>query len=77
MNKSPKSKKGSSAMVIISTIGDTTWRMFIPSIGCTILGVMADRQFDTKPWFTITGVSIGVIIAAYLVHKQIVKVQKN
>ena len=27
------------ARVLLGTIGDTTWRMFVPSIGFTLLGV--------------------------------------
>ena len=38
---------------ILATIGDTTWRMFVPSVGFTLLGVWADVQLDTKPWLMV------------------------
>ena len=59
------------ARVLLGTIGDTTWRMFVPSVGFTILGVWADVQLDTKPWLMVVGIVVGFTGAALLVKKQI------
>lgn len=57
--------------VILATIGDTTWRMFVPSVGCTLLGVWLDSMLSTKPWLMVVGIIFGVAAAAMLVHRQI------
>ena len=57
--------------VILATIGDTTWRMFVPTIGFTLLGVWLDGSFDTKPWLMFGGIIIGFLGAFLLVKKQI------
>ena len=57
--------------IILATIGDTTWRMFVPSVGFTLLGVWLDGQFDTKPWLMVSGIFIGVLGSFLLVKKQI------
>ena len=57
--------------VLLMTIGDTTWRMFVPSVGFTLLGVWADAQLDTKPWLMVVGIVVGCTGAALLVKKQI------
>ena len=56
---------------ILATIGDTTWRMFVPSIGFTLLGVWGDTVFATKPWLMIGGVVFGFVMAGVLVKRQI------
>jgi F0F1-type ATP synthase assembly protein I len=32
---------------------------------------LADRQFGTKPWFTLCGVVIGFVFATMLVKRQL------
>ena len=59
------------ARVLLGTIGDTTWRMFVPSIGFTLLGVWGDNVFATKPWLMICGVVFGFVMAGVLVKRQI------
>ena len=59
------------ARVLLGTIGDTTWRMFVPSVGFTLLGVWADLQLGTKPWLMVVGIVVGCTGAALLVKKQI------
>ncbi len=61
----------SSAMRLIF---ETTLRLAVPAIGGTILGVWADNAFDTKPWLTVIGVTLGAAAAVWLVAKQIKKV---
>ena len=59
------------ARVLLGTIGDTTWRMFVPSIGFTLLGVWGDTIFATKPWLMICGVVFGFVMAGVRVKRQI------
>lgn len=56
---------------LLSTIGDTTWRMFVPSVGFTLLGVWLDGHFGTKPWLMFIGIAIGFCGAYLLVKKQL------
>lgn len=69
--KSQKSAEPEALGVILATIGDTTWRMFVPSVGLTLLGVWADGHFQTKPWLMIIGIVLGFFGAFLLVKKQI------
>ncbi len=71
-NKSVPSRTQKSTVILLFTIAaDTTWRMFVPIIGGTALGVWADNTYASKPWVTIIGVSIGVVIATLLVRNQL------
>lgn len=38
-DETPAPPSLSTVTLLLRTIGDTTWRMFIPTIGMTILGV--------------------------------------
>ena len=77
-NDTPAEVSSSKIMrLMFATIADTTWRLFVPSIGGTVLGLWIDNTFDTKPWFTILGVSLGSIAAFMLVYAQIKQVQNS
>ncbi len=67
----------SSASLLLGTIGDTTWRMFVPTIGLTLLGLYIDTQLVTKPWLTITGIILGTVMATVLVKQQLRNVTKS
>lgn len=67
----PTPTKSSPVVLLLGTIADTTWRMFVPLIGLTILGVMGDNSFHTKPWCTTLGIVLGAIIATLLVLRQL------
>lgn len=60
----------SPAILLLVTIADTTWRMFVPTIGGVLVGVGLDYLFNTKPLLTITMVIIGSLISALLVAIQ-------
>lgn len=66
-----KSTEVETVSVLLGTIGDTTWRMFVPSVGLTLLGVWADGHFDTRPWLMIIGIVLGFAGAFLLVKKQV------
>lgn len=58
-------------MYLLWTIADTTWRLFIPSVGLLLVGVWLDQMYATKPWFMIAGLVIGVAVAFWLVKLQL------
>jgi hypothetical protein len=64
-----------SSTVILLTLMDTTWRMFVPSIGLTFLGLWLDGKWDTAPWLMLTGSIVGLAIAAMAVKFQLKKLK--
>lgn len=66
-----------STVILMLTIADTTWRLFVPSVGLTLLGLVLDKQFGTKPWLMIAGIVLGVALAVLLVRLQLKKVNKT
>jgi len=56
---------------IMGTLADTTWRMFVPTIGLTTLGFTIDKTYGTKPWLMIIGIVLGAVIAGMLVKRQL------
>lgn len=69
--------ESSTVILLVLTIADTTWRLFIPTVGMTIIGLLLDKQFDTTPWIMIAGIVLGVIVAILLVRAQMKKVEKQ
>ena len=72
-NKTPPDK--STVILLLGDIGDTTWRMFVPTIGLTVLGLFADKQLQTTPWLMTAGIIIGTVLAGVLVRRQLKKVK--
>ena len=64
----------STVILLLSTMADTTWRMFVPIIGLTVGGLLLDKQFHTTPWIMIIGIILGVALAAALVRRQMINV---
>lgn len=56
---------------IVTTIGDTTWRMFVPTIGLLLIGRSIDDEFGAKPLGMVLGIVTGSIIAGILVMRQL------
>jgi hypothetical protein len=75
-DKKPTPPDKSTVILLLGTIGDTTWRMFVPTIGLTVLGLLADKQLHTTPWIMIAGIILGIILAYVLVRRQIKEVQQ-
>lgn len=76
-DKKPTPPDRSTVVLLLGTIGDTTWRMFIPTIGFTVLGLLADKQFHTVPWIMIVGMVFGTGVSYALVRRQIKEVQHD
>ncbi|MFZ2545089.1 MAG: AtpZ/AtpI family protein [Candidatus Saccharimonadales bacterium] len=74
-DKTPPPDK-STVILLFLIAADTTWRMFVPVIGGTIMGVWADNTVTDKPLGTIIGVTIGVIVATVLIRDQLRKTNK-
>jgi hypothetical protein len=72
----PQVPPKSSQAVILLTLADTTWRMFVPSVGLTFVGLWLDGKWHTAPWLMMLGVVAGVLIAIMAVKLQIKKISK-
>ena len=67
----------SPVVLLLGTIADTTWRMFVPTLGGVSLGLWIDHMTDTAPWFGIGGLTIGVAITVVLMKKQFQKLKEE
>lgn len=70
----PKPTKRQTA-ILLATIADTTWRMFVPILGLLALGLWCDKQvFASTPWLTVGGLLLGILLATALVRQQLKRV---
>lgn len=76
-DKQPTSPDIATVSMLLGTIGDTTWRMFVPTVGFTILGLLGDKWLHTTPWIMVAGIVIGIYLAYVLVKSQVKKVQET
>jgi hypothetical protein len=80
-NPSPRDADGSSApssstaLLMIGTVADTTWRLFVPTLGGTSIGIWAGSIYDIRSWAVIAGVVVGFLISAGLIYMQLRKVK--
>ena len=72
-HESPRTK--STAVLLLSDIADTTWRMFVPTIGMTLLGSYLDTQWQTKPVMLVIGIVMGTALATVLVRRQLKRIE--
>lgn len=72
-DSTPPSK--SAVILLLGDIGDTTWRLFVPVIAATVLGIMADKYYDTTPWLMFLSISIGTVIAVLLIVQQLKRIK--
>lgn len=47
----------------------------MPTIGLTVLGLLADKRLHTTPWLMIIGIVLGSLIAGVLVRRQLKEVK--
>ncbi len=73
----PNPPEDSTGILLLKDIGDTTWRMLIPSVGMTLLGVWLDATFSTKPWLMLVGAVVGFSFAILLVKRQLERVSNR
>lgn len=67
---SHEARSKSVALPVLLDMADTTWRMFVPTIGLLLVGRHFDVKFGMKPWFMLAGVAVGALIAAVLIKSQ-------
>jgi hypothetical protein len=68
----------SSAMMILArTMIGTMWRMFLPTIGLTLLGLWLDNVSGMKMRWLLAGIISGAIISVILVALQIAKIKQQ
>lgn len=70
---SHKARSESATLSLLVDMADTTWRMFVPTVGLLLTGRYFDARYDTNPWFMLIGVGVGALIAALLVKRQILR----
>lgn len=73
----PRPPKPSTVVLLLGTIADTTWRMFVPIVGLLLLGLWIDTTFATLPWAVIVLTIIGIVISAELIRRQLTNVKKS
>lgn len=77
INSGQESTEVETIKVLMGTIGDTTWRMFVPSVGFTLLGTYLDGLLQTKPWLMIAGIVVGFLGAFLLVKFQLDRLKRS
>ena len=65
------------AHLVLGDIADTTWRMFVPTVGGALLGLAVDQQLHTIPLCVIGGFIVGVILAWILVRRQLTNLKNS
>jgi F0F1-type ATP synthase assembly protein I len=66
--------KSSDVLLLFTTAADTTWRLFVPTVGGVALGMWADKTAGSRPLWTIVGVICGTMVSLSLVYIQLKKV---
>jgi hypothetical protein len=64
-------------MILARTMVGTMWRMFLPTIGLTLLGLWLDNVSGMKMRWLLAGIISGAIISVILVALQIAKIKQQ
>ena len=64
-------------MILARTMIGTMWRMFLPTIGLTLLGLWLDNVNGMKMRWLLAGIISGAIISVILVALQIAKIKQQ
>lgn len=64
-------------MILARTMIGTMWRMFLPTIGLTLLRLWLDNVSGMKMRWLLAGIISGAIISAILVALQIAKIKQQ
>ena len=75
--ETPTPPNQSAVILLLGTMADTTWRMFVPTLSGTGLGLWADNINHTGPLWTLIGLAIGVAITSLLVRQQLIRVKQD
>ncbi len=66
----------SAPMLLFVTALDTTWRVFIPTLAGTFLGIGIDSWLASAPVATIVCLALGVTASALLIAQQLLAIRK-
>ena len=66
----------SAPIVVFVTTLDTTWRMFVPTLGGTFAGIGLDKLLNRAPIGVISCLVLGIILSIVLISRQITHVRK-
>lgn len=75
--KSTKQPPKSTVILLLLDIANTTWRMFVPTLGGAALGWWVDSSWHVAPWGVVSGLIIGVVACAILIKQQFQDIKKN
>lgn len=75
--KTGKKSEADASILMMKTVAGTTWRMFVPTIGFTLVGLAADYCYRTKPWLMVSGVALGFAMSFGLVWLQIAQIRRQ
>ena len=64
-------------MIVARTMIGTMWRMFLPTIGLTLLGLWLDNVSGMKMRWLLAGIISGAIFSVILVALQIAKIKQQ
>ena len=64
-------------MILARAMIGTMWRMFLPTIGLTLLGLWLDNVSGMKMRWLLAGIISGAIISVILVALQIAKIKQQ
>ncbi len=64
-------------MILARTMIGTMWRMFLPTIGLTLLGLWLDNVSGMKMRWLLAGIVSGAIISVILIALQIAKIKQQ
>ena len=64
-------------MILARTMIGTMWRMFLPTIGLTLLGLWLDNVSGMKIRWLLAGIISGAIISVILIALQIAKIKQQ
>ena len=64
-------------MILARTMIGTMWRMFLPTIGLTLLGLWLDNVSGMKMRWLLAGIISGAIISVIFVALQIAKIKQQ
>lgn len=75
--KTGKKSEADTSVLMMKTVAGTTWRMFVPTIGFTLVGLVADYYYGTKPWLMVAGIALGFAVSFSLVWLQVAQIRRQ
>ncbi len=63
--------------LLTSVLIGVGWRLAVPMVGLTLLGVWLDGRFGTRPWLALVGLGLGIVIGYYAVYRLLLPIMKE